>query len=169
MKVADIIKFSKLCNKYGIAIRFGIMVGIPGEKSKDLKLTLNLIKNIYKINEDNKVLVFFFTPYPGTRLYDLIVEKYGFEVPKSLIEWSKLDASKMETKWVDKLYKKKVYTFLFYLELAFLDTPLKEKVNKSRYKLLYMLVHKIALFRLNHNFLEFPIERKLWVVYKRFA
>lgn len=168
IKAEDITRLSKLYKKYDLAVRFSFMVGIPRETSEDLKQTLDLIKKVYKDNKKNEVMIFFFTPYPGTPLYNLIIKKYGFKEPKSLTEWSQFDWTRIETKWVDKNYKEKINTFLFYLRLAYTNVDFNKKINKPYFKIPYFLMHKFALFRLNHDFLKFPVERKTFNLLKSF-
>jgi radical SAM superfamily enzyme YgiQ (UPF0313 family) len=67
------------------------MTGFPGETDEDFKKTMDAIDRISGINKNAHINgIFTYTPYPGTPLFDLAVEKYGFVPPKTLDEWGKL-------------------------------------------------------------------------------
>lgn len=83
-----------------------------------------------------------------------------------MAEWSQFDWVTIETKWADRDYKEKINIFLFYLQLANMDVNLNKRINKSYFKIIYILMHKLALFRLNHDFLKFPLERKIFNLLK---
>lgn len=167
IKVEDTIKFSKLCQKYDIAVNYDMMVGLPGETKEDFKQTIALIKKIYTAHENNELSLFFYSPYPGTPLYHKLIKEGKFRPPTSLIEWSKFDPNHIKTEWLSEEYKEEIRTFLFYLQLAFLKKDLKQRISKSRFKIPYLLMHKVAKFRYDHNFFGFPIERKLHKLYKK--
>ena len=66
----------------------------------------------YKIDKNNDTCTQFYTPYPGTPLYDKMIKEYGFKPPKSLIEWAEYDPSTSEMTWVDKEYKEKLQAYM---------------------------------------------------------
>jgi radical SAM superfamily enzyme YgiQ (UPF0313 family) len=169
IKVEDTISFSKLCSEYGIGVVYDFMFGFPNEKIDDFKETINLIRDVYKINKNNGLCILFYTPYPGTPLYDKVIKKYGFKPPMSLEEWSEYDPSTIETKWIDEEYKEKLNAFLFYLQFAFLNEQFKEKLNNfKKFKFLIWPMHKIALLRFKLNLFKFPIEKKIYNVLKKY-
>jgi len=61
------IKANEICNKYGIKVFGTFMMGLPTETKDEALETYNLIK---KINAKHHI-VFYFTPIPGTEIYDL--------------------------------------------------------------------------------------------------
>lgn len=60
------IKAIKLCHKYKIAVSSGFIVGSPGETTKDLKMTYQLMKK-YPIENPH---IYLLVPYPGTKIWD---------------------------------------------------------------------------------------------------
>lgn len=167
IKVEDTIRFTHLCKEYGINVRYDFMVGLPNETPEDFQKTLNLIKKIYEINKNNDLSVQFYAPYPGTPLYDKVINEYGFVPPKSLIEWSEYDPGTKEMKWVSKEYKDKLSVFLFYLQFAFLNEHFKRKTKNLKFKFMVWPIHKIALLRLRFNFLKFPIEKNIYTIFRK--
>ncbi len=96
-------RFSKYKN---IRLGYNFMTGLPEEDREDLEQN---IKICYRLVSENKLSfisgIAQFMPYPGTELYDYIVNKYNYLRPESLIEWSSVDGDimdKMERKWVNK-------------------------------------------------------------------
>jgi anaerobic magnesium-protoporphyrin IX monomethyl ester cyclase len=84
-------KAAEICRKYGIKIFGTFMVGLPTETKEDSLATIEMIK---KIKPDHPSL-FYFTPIPGTDIYDycnendlmirkdaLKIERTGDVVPK---------------------------------------------------------------------------------------
>ena len=169
IKVEDTINFSKLCKKYGIRVRYDFMVGLPNETPEDFQKTINLVRDIYKINKHNELSISFYTPYPGTPLCDKVIKEYDFKPPISLIEWSEYDPSATATKWINEKYKEKLNMFLFYLQFAFLNEYFKKKINERvMFKLLAWPMHELALLRFRLNFFYFPIEREVYLLFKKF-
>jgi len=166
IKVDDIINFSRLCKKYDIPIRFFFMFGFPGETNKDLKDTFRLIKKVYPLHKGNMLAFSFFTPFPKMLLYHELINKYGFKPPESLEGWSKHDIQTSKTIWADRRYKEKVNQFMFYLKLAFLNKEFESNIKKIwtklGYRFIYNLMHKIALLRMNYDFLRIPLEKVLY-------
>jgi len=74
--------------KSGIISEFSFMTGFPTESPSEMKQTQDLI---VKIKKDNPCSLIWrlnkYTPYPGTRLFDLCLS-HGFKPPETLKEWS---------------------------------------------------------------------------------
>lgn len=64
--VKDNIRTVKLCNKYGIDVTSGLIVGSPGETIEDLKITYNTMKK-YPLDSTN---IYLLAPYPGTKIWE---------------------------------------------------------------------------------------------------
>jgi radical SAM superfamily enzyme YgiQ (UPF0313 family) len=130
---------------------------------KEFKKTVLLVNEIFKLNRLANILLFFYTPYPGTPMYELAIKR-GFREPADLEEWSKIDLSHKVTPWTDKKFKNRVYLLqkLFILK----KITSREYINKQKSKkykffkltgILYIL-NLLVTFRLKHNFYLIPIE-----------
>lgn len=60
------------CQEVGIDIHAHLMIGCPGETTETIKRSIRFIKEI----EPTTITVGIITPYPGTPLFELVVEKY---------------------------------------------------------------------------------------------
>lgn len=74
--------------KEGILPHYSFMAGFPTETEEDIQKTMNLMN---RLKEENPRAVIWkinqYTPYPGTKLYDLAVEN-GFKPPEKLEGWN---------------------------------------------------------------------------------
>ncbi len=64
------IQAAKICKKYGLAIWANYMLGIPTETKEEVMDTVNMIREI----DPDYFSPSFFTPHPGTDLYDYVME-----------------------------------------------------------------------------------------------
>lgn len=76
-------KSFKLLSKYPILSVASFMLGLPGEEMGDLKLTLELAKEI----KATEYYAQNYKPYPNTELYEAAL-KQGFKEPRSIYEWA---------------------------------------------------------------------------------
>lgn len=163
--VKDTIDFANLIKDYEIIGIFCFMVGFPGEPWEDLKQTIQLIKKIKKINPKSEIRVFFYTPYPGTPMYNLSL-KYGMKEPKSFSEWANFTYDNINTPWINKGYKRMLNNLLFYIQMAYPNEEIEKKMKESKIKLIYQIVHLISIWRLNSNFFYLQIEANLFYFLK---
>jgi len=61
---------ARICRKYGIAVWANYMLGLPTETKEEVLDTVRLLKDI----DPDYYSPAFFTPHPGTDLYDYVVE-----------------------------------------------------------------------------------------------
>jgi radical SAM superfamily enzyme YgiQ (UPF0313 family) len=61
---------ARICRKYGITIWANYMMGIPTETKEEVMETVRMMKDI----DPDYYSPAFFTPHPGTDLYDFVVE-----------------------------------------------------------------------------------------------
>jgi len=96
INVDTILKAFNIAKNAGVKTTAAVMVNLPGETLRELKLTLDLIK---MVNAD--VLDFsIYTPYPGTELYEMAL-RYGFNPPRTLEGWADIGPRRL-----DSLYHK---------------------------------------------------------------
>ena len=161
IKTDDIYKTAERLNKYKIISEFFMIVGFPLDPEKDLRNSLELVRNIKSRYPDHQFTPFLYTPYPGTPLMETAL-KHGLRIPDKLEAWTDWSVLTVNTPWVDKAYYDKAKMFLKCIyPLAFPSSLLEEKFKKGFTGLLYSTLHRIEKFRLENDFLLFPIEWKL--------
>jgi radical SAM superfamily enzyme YgiQ (UPF0313 family) len=122
INVEDYIMVNKKLAKYNIKIRYNFMVGFPGETTKDLKMTFQVIE---KLRYENKNVLHPFlnvyTPYPGTSLYKMAC-KHGFLPPSDTEGWATISWNNTEgLPWLD------------FKTNGYLDRKTKEFYERSGY------------------------------------
>jgi anaerobic magnesium-protoporphyrin IX monomethyl ester cyclase len=175
LRVEDILACEKKATNYNINIINSFMTGFPPADNnlklrkkvlkKELNKTVELIVQIFNTNPLASILMFFYTPYPGTPLYELCL-KQGFKDPESLEEWGGVDLSNRVTPWVNQSHKRKAYFLgnLFTLKKVTSSEFLRQKNNKNwkyylmKYAGLAWLLNKWVTFRLKYKFYYFPFE-----------
>ena len=89
--VEDTIKLAELAKKYGVVVKFSLMIGLPVKNPKktieqEFDNTIDFVNDLYEISSKNVFLLFLYTPFPGTPLYEKSLE-LGYNAPESLDEW----------------------------------------------------------------------------------
>lgn len=95
------LEFARLCSKYNIIPCLSMMVGVPGEKKEDIEETFKLIDIVKNEIPTSQLLIFLYTPYPGTPLFDLSVEM-GFKEPQFLEAWGEIYFDVPTVPWIDE-------------------------------------------------------------------
>ncbi len=101
VKVEQIKKAFKICEKLGLIARCNIMVGSPGETTETIQESINLIKEI----KPDLIYLAATTPTPGSDLYDYSKEKGLLEF-ENLEDYTAFDAGylKLEHLTTDQIY-----------------------------------------------------------------
>lgn len=140
---------------------------------RELNKTLEIIRKIFIINPIANVLLFFYTPYPGTPLYQLALEQ-GFKDPENLEDWGNIDLATQATPWVDKKHKSK--TLLVRSLVAIKKITSKEYLNQienKKFKHILLeqlgivwLINKWVSLRMKYKFYGLPFEQFLFSLNK---
>lgn len=165
IRVEDTLEVAELLDKHGIIAEFFLIVGFPVDPQKDLKHTLNMMRQIKKNFPNHQATPFLYTPYPGTKLFNLAVEK-GLEVPIELEGWIRWTQHAPTVPWVDKKYADKIDRLTkFYFPFAYPSESLKNLMKDKKLGFLYKLIHRLARLRVEKNNFIFPVE---WWMIKYF-
>jgi len=135
-------------HRHQIGALFNFIVGFPEEDFSSTLQTLETIKKIQSINPQFEFSIFFYTPYPGTELYNYLVEK-DYHLPKTLEEWSNVDFIQFSGYWVSEKEREYVERFKFYRKLM---------ARKNGRPMLNAL-SALASLRCRFDFYKFPIEK----------
>ncbi len=151
--VEMIIEFGCLCYKYNIIPCFSMMVGVPDETPEEIDNTFKLIDTLSKKIPTSELLLFLYTPYPGTILYDLSLEK-GFVEPQSLEGWSEFYLNIPTTPWVKDELRERVEGYNKDLPLH-RDLELKCK-DRPRFNLhIFIYKSKTLIYRIQYLISKF--------------
>lgn len=158
IRIEDVIKINQRWRKFNIIAQYNFMCGFPGERMKDLRMTVDLVFKLMKENPNALISPLCpYTPYPGTALYNNQMGK-RFRKRATLREWSQTNYG--DNLWQSKR-RKKILSALFFAS-QFLDTHRSKDMVQSRLiKILISLYRPIAKFRVKHLFFGFMPELKV--------
>lgn len=172
-----VIRCAEKIKKYDMFSSFCFVFGFPTETKEDIVASFRLASKLKEILPRTLLPIYFFDPYPGVPLYYDSIER-GMKPPKSLEEWANIRPDMRLPSplipWVDKNYMDYVHkVFIFYLPLAFPAdiglgtlTYIKSKLKTSKVRWLIWVGHKIARWRVKHQFFTIPLEWKLFKLYR---
>ncbi|OGF26055.1 hypothetical protein A2303_04615 [Candidatus Falkowbacteria bacterium RIFOXYB2_FULL_47_14] len=170
---------TKKAKKYNINIINSLMTNFPPttddsvQIKRDLKRELNntaeLARKMFEINPLTNIMLFFYTPYPGTPLYELCL-KSGFKAPQNFEDWGNNDLNTQTVPWADRNHTNKAILLndLFVLKKITSIEYFKSRQNTKlkhyilRYSGLPTLLNWWITFRLKHKIYLFPFERILF-------
>ena len=82
-----------------IEANLSFIIGLPGEKPEDTRVTFDLIETLCDLSENVRCSVCVYMPYPGTPLWPEALAR-GFVVPASQDGWCDFDLNRGNTPWV---------------------------------------------------------------------
>jgi radical SAM superfamily enzyme YgiQ (UPF0313 family) len=169
--VADNINAVTLLINSGIKVRASCMVGIPGESEKSILETFRFnvrLKDQFRSMFD--CVIYTFLPYPGSPLFNRVIEKYEYEQPQSFEDWAAVnyDANKVssgamfynaqERPWISNKKALDLYLNYFYFFLA-----CAQRVEDNRkMSIIFKSVNKLIVLRFKYNLFLVPFE--LWLL-----
>ena len=109
--VEDNYTFVRKAARAGIQPNLSMMCGFPAAPEDDLRATITFMNEAKRICPTTKIKLFFFTPYPGSPLYEQVL-KHGYKPPNSLEEWSRYTLRKLNMPYLDQDYEKLVRFFV---------------------------------------------------------
>jgi radical SAM superfamily enzyme YgiQ (UPF0313 family) len=154
--VKDTIEFVKQAKELSIIPLLSLMVGLPSVK-EDTETTVKLMRDVKLLYSKSRIYLFFYTPYPGTKLYETAL-KNGLEAPASLDAWADYTLNRIQTPWVNKKYQGLTEILTFYFTLAYPSEYHISPGDPLLIKLLKKFISLLTLVRLKVNFFRFPFE-----------
>jgi len=138
---------ARYSQKYDIAATYPFIFGIPGEQPADVEASLRLARRLKSMNWRNTTPFFFFKPYPGSELSSDVVAE-GYELPKTLDEWSRFDYVTTSSPWVSDADVQRVRMAGFFSQLGW-----------SRPRWWAMPVQALARLRCRTGNFRLPVEK----------
>ena len=101
----------RMCREFGLLPSLSFMVGFPWDPARDVRRTIALIEQIKRICPHTEILLFLFSPYLGTPLYE-VAKDYGMVFPASLEGWASFTYDKANTPWITPALYRKISRYL---------------------------------------------------------
>jgi len=86
----QILESARRLSRHGVRPAYGFITGLPGETAEDRRATEEMVFRIGEAHPHAFTPIFFYTPYPGSRLTAEAGEA-GTDLPASLEEWGNND------------------------------------------------------------------------------
>lgn len=161
----EVVNSAKQCLKHDIIPQYSFMIGLPGEKKEDMKMTLKLIDRLTALSDKVQILgPQAFRPYPGSPLYEECVAA-GWKAPASLEEWAHLVRNELSYLTVQNFpwvkHKDYVESMEAYVRFGAhsINSAMGSSIKAQKWiKLPFVLLCKL---RWKLKFFFFPIEFKL--------
>jgi anaerobic magnesium-protoporphyrin IX monomethyl ester cyclase len=83
-----------------IEANLSFIIGLPGEKGEDTKVTFEVIEKVCDMNEKARCSVCVYMPYPGTPLWPQALAM-GYIPPDNQEGWCNFDLNRGNTPWMD--------------------------------------------------------------------
>jgi len=163
LRIPDLLEFNRRIMKFDIMPLYFFMMGYPTETFTELSQTISLYMRLIRENKDAVSHVNIYTPFPGTGLFDICVER-GLKLPERLEEWVPFNyrTANENAPWLSERKKKTIrmlhFATLFTSRRVFLD-PYKK--TNPLIVLLARIYHPIAKMRVYNLYYKFPLEIKL--------
>ena len=157
--VEKTLEAARRCVEAGIRASFGFIFGLPAEGRADLEATLDLIDQIYAVSPRADCYTNIFTPYPGSPLWPVSLEK-GFQPPQSLEEWADFYPRITRLPWLTDAEHRQLQAIRQYLRFGYHQVNVAEKPPSRRHQLVLDLFQSSSRYRVRNKKFGFP-----WEVY----
>lgn len=107
----EVLELVRRCKKFELLPSLSFMIGFPWNPEKDVENTINLIEEIKNIYHETEILLFVFSPYLGTPLYD-VAKAFHMVFPGNLAEWAKFTYDRPNTPWLTESLVRKMNRYL---------------------------------------------------------
>ena len=118
IRLEDVFGTAEQMVRHGIAGIFPFIVGFPDESDESVEATLSVIQRLRRMSPDFEVSVYFYQPYPGSPIADMVWER-GYHRPQTLTDWADFDYVGSRGPWVTQYKWDRVQRFKFYQRHAF--------------------------------------------------
>ena len=145
--IGQVVETAEMCARHGLGAIFPFIVGFPGESDASVRDTLDLIKRLRAMSPSFETPLFYFKPYPGSRITDEVVRR-GHRLPESLEAWADFDFIGSAGPWVSAEKRRLVERFKFYNRFAW------GPETWMRWPL-----QRISRWRCRHDYYALPVEQ----------
>lgn len=153
LRLDQVFLAAERCRRHDVAAQFPFIVGFPGESAESVRASLDVAKRLGAMSPQFETPVFYFRPYPGTRITTEAVRN-GYALPRSLEEWATFDFVDSSGPWISAGKYRLVERFKFFQQLACGPVPFWARPWQ-----------RLARWRLDHACYALPLEKavKEWL------
>jgi len=163
LTVEDNLNLVSLMKRHNILTFWATMIGLPIADGDDIPDTFNMIRKGKLIDRRLKVHITYYTPFPGTILYQMAIDK-GFKPFQKLEDWADHSLFYFRPTWLKKNYERELHSFInYYLPVFDPDTYIycPESFKKTLW-LFQKLTFPILYLRFKLNFFKLDFDARLF-------
>ena len=165
LTVRQIVEVNRKLRKYDLVPWYYFMIGFPGERDEEQKMTIDLVVKLLAENPKAKISgIGCFTPYPGTALFQEAV-KLGYKPPEKLLDWSSYAVDQINVPWLRGDKKRKIQTIQF--ASFFIDQKPEDVAGSWWVRLAAKIYRPLAKLRFRWHFYDFPLDTLLGNIIKK--
>ncbi len=145
------------CKEAGIRASFGFIFGLPDEQEEDLRMTVDLIREIHNRYDRTDCYANIFTPYPGSPLWPRSIE-LGLDPPKALEDWIDFYPRLTVLPWLNGAGHRRLQAVRQYLRFGYPNIRVGEQIPSLCHRMTVSLFGPSARWRIRRHRYEIPLE-----------
>ena len=145
------------CGRVGIRPSFNLIFGLPAEEAADLRDTMAVVDRLGRANPDADFFTNIFSPYPGSPIWPLAVER-GVREPQTLEEWAAFYPKVQVLPWLQGRPHARIQRIRDYIRIGYSSRQMVVAPPRGLKGVLQRALKQMARFRLRTLLVEFPLE-----------
>jgi radical SAM superfamily enzyme YgiQ (UPF0313 family) len=158
IRVEDIFNAASVLNERNMTGTFSWIIGFPQETREDVMATVNAVRRVTEIMPTAVQRLKIFSPYPGSRLYQMTIEK-GYKAPATLEEWGKYTREHCDLPYIKNPWWYKCISYVTFFNF-YSQTEIIGSIGSSKpvFRPVIAVYKFISKIRWKMNFFNFPVE-----------
>jgi radical SAM superfamily enzyme YgiQ (UPF0313 family) len=149
------------CARVGIRPSFNLIFGLPAEEEEDLRDTMAVVDRIGRANPEADFFTNIFSPYPGSPIWPLAVER-GVREPRTLEEWAEFYPKVQVLPWLQGRAHARIQRIRDYIRIGYSSRQMVVEPPRGLKGALQRALRRLARWRLRTLLTQFPLD--LWAL-----
>ena len=149
------------CARVGIRPSFNLIFGLPAEEEEDLRDTMAVVDRIGRANPQADFFTNIFSPYPGSPIWPLAVER-GVREPRTLEEWAEFYPKVQVLPWLQGRAHDRIQRIRDYIRIGYSSRQMVVAPPRGLKGTLQRGLRRVARWRLRTLATQFPLD--LWAL-----
>ena len=149
------------CARVGIRPSFNLIFGLPAEEEADLRETMAVVDRIGRANPEADFFTNIFSPYPGSPIWPLAVER-GVREPQTVEEWATFYPKVQVLPWLQGAAHARVQRIRDYIRIGYSSRQMVVAPPRGLKGVMQRALRRLARWRLRTLSLQAPVD--LWAL-----
>jgi anaerobic magnesium-protoporphyrin IX monomethyl ester cyclase len=145
------------CARVGIRPSFNLIFGLPAEEEDDLRDTMAVVDRIGRANPEADFFTNIFSPYPGSPIWPLAVER-GVREPRTLEEWAAFYPKVQVLPWLQGRPHARIQRIRDYIRIGYSSRQMVVAPPRGLKGVLQRTLRRLARWRLRTLVTQLPVE-----------